>query len=161
MTKKIYVKAPFTLTKRDGTKQAFAVGEHEVDDDVAGHWYVKAHSGAKPVAGGDSNAAQAGGPSDDQNAHLAVRASQLDELEERLKAQHAAMEGREATFRAELSERSLALDTRKSELDAREVDLDKREDAIAAKEKALLDSEAKLAETKAAQDQSASQRKKS
>jgi hypothetical protein len=43
--KKIYVTKAFNFIAPDGNKVPFAVGPHEVDADVADHWYVQAHCG--------------------------------------------------------------------------------------------------------------------
>lgn len=40
---KIIVATPFSLTTASGAID-FPAGVHEVDEDVANHWYVKAHS---------------------------------------------------------------------------------------------------------------------
>ena len=42
---KIYVHTAFRLLQENGEHREFKVGNHTVDDDVAGHWYVKAHTG--------------------------------------------------------------------------------------------------------------------
>ncbi|EMA1800164.1 hypothetical protein SD377_000767 [Cronobacter turicensis] len=42
--KTIRVHTPFNFTNEDGTSQHFAAGEHTVDDKVADHWFVTAHS---------------------------------------------------------------------------------------------------------------------
>jgi len=42
--KTIRVHTPFTFNFEDGTSQHFAAGEHTVDDKVADHWFVTAHS---------------------------------------------------------------------------------------------------------------------
>ena len=42
--RKIVVKQKFTHLGNDGVEVKFAPGIHEVSDDVADHWYVKAHS---------------------------------------------------------------------------------------------------------------------
>ncbi len=41
--KRIKVRKPFTLTLQDHTQRVFAAGEHEVEDTIADHWYVKPH----------------------------------------------------------------------------------------------------------------------
>jgi hypothetical protein len=46
--KEINVIKAFLLTLADHTKRAFAVGIHKVEDEIADHWFVKAHS--EPVA---------------------------------------------------------------------------------------------------------------
>lgn len=47
---KINVTKPFVLNM-DGLHRSFGVGLHGVEDEVAEHWYVKAHS--EPVETGD------------------------------------------------------------------------------------------------------------
>lgn len=42
--KTIRVHTPFTFTNEDNTSQRFEAGEHVVDDKVAEHWFVTAHS---------------------------------------------------------------------------------------------------------------------
>ncbi|SKA20221.1 STY1053 family phage-associated protein [Pantoea eucalypti] len=42
--KTIRVHTPFKFNNEDGTAQEFSVGEHTVDDKVADHWFVAAHS---------------------------------------------------------------------------------------------------------------------
>jgi len=42
--KTIRVHTPFKFNNEDGTAQEFSVGEHSVDDKVAEHWFVAAHS---------------------------------------------------------------------------------------------------------------------
>lgn len=44
----INVVKPFTLTKQDGSVHHFGVGEQEVDEDVADHWYVQHHTDDPP-----------------------------------------------------------------------------------------------------------------
>jgi hypothetical protein len=46
----INVVTPFTLTLDDHTTQTFQVGKQEVSDEIAAHWYVRAHTDhATPV----------------------------------------------------------------------------------------------------------------
>ena len=40
----IKVTAPFRLNLDDGTFREFAPGVHELEDEIADHWYVKANS---------------------------------------------------------------------------------------------------------------------
>lgn len=42
--KTIRVHTPFDFQFEDGTSQHFETGEHTVDDKVADHWFVTAHS---------------------------------------------------------------------------------------------------------------------
>lgn len=46
--KTIHVLKAFVLTLEDQTRRVFAKGLHEVEESVASHWYVQAHS--EPVA---------------------------------------------------------------------------------------------------------------
>ena len=39
----IKVAKPFTLSPDEGEPQVFGVGSYEVEQEVADHWYVKAH----------------------------------------------------------------------------------------------------------------------
>ncbi|WP_448952137.1 STY1053 family phage-associated protein [Labrys neptuniae] len=59
---KINVARKFTLTLDDGTVKAFAVGLHSVPDEVAAHWYVRAHlldePEAEPAPGSPEDAAK-------------------------------------------------------------------------------------------------------
>ncbi|HET6805745.1 MAG TPA: hypothetical protein VFH59_09925 [Frateuria sp.] len=41
--KRIHVKVRFHLTDQKGERRTFEPGVHPVADDVAEHWYVKAH----------------------------------------------------------------------------------------------------------------------
>lgn len=58
--KKIYVLAPFNFN--DGTTQKhFAVGFHEVEKEVADHWFVQAHispDGEAPTSADDTRIAE-------------------------------------------------------------------------------------------------------
>lgn len=42
--KKIQVHTPFNFTNDDGSAQHFSSGEHSVDESIASHWFVLAHS---------------------------------------------------------------------------------------------------------------------
>lgn len=44
MKKKINIVESFTLTHDDGQQQKFNAGQHEVEDHIADHWFVRAHS---------------------------------------------------------------------------------------------------------------------
>lgn len=46
---KINVISKFTLVMSDCVPHEFDVGEHEVDQDIADHWYVKANCEAAEV----------------------------------------------------------------------------------------------------------------
>lgn len=59
--KTIRVHTPFNFTSEDGTSQRFEAGEHTVDDKVAEHWFVTAHSDVtgKAKSGADTKELQA------------------------------------------------------------------------------------------------------
>lgn len=59
--KTIRVHTPFDFQFEDGTSQRFEAGEHTVDDKVADHWFVTAHSDitGKAKASGDTKEFQA------------------------------------------------------------------------------------------------------
>ena len=62
MSKKtIRVHTPFTFSAEDGTSQHFEAGEHTVEDNVAGHWFVLAHAevSGKAQSSADSKETQA------------------------------------------------------------------------------------------------------
>lgn len=42
--KTIIVSTPFTLNLGGGEFAKFGVGQHDVKDEIAAHWYVQAHS---------------------------------------------------------------------------------------------------------------------
>lgn len=44
--KTIHVHKPFKLVRANHEDQVFGVGAHEVDDDIASHWFVQAHTAA-------------------------------------------------------------------------------------------------------------------
>lgn len=46
--KQVTIVKPFTFTHDSGKMQEFKIGVHELDDDVAEHFYVKAHSNTPP-----------------------------------------------------------------------------------------------------------------
>ena len=73
--KKIYVLSPFNFN--DGKEQKhFPVGFHDVDDDVADHWFVKAHispDGEAPTVAEDPRIAE-------YEARIADLEAQIEEL---------------------------------------------------------------------------------
>ena len=46
----INVVKPFTLTRDDGSQQAFGLGKQDASDADAKHWYVKAHLDASAAS---------------------------------------------------------------------------------------------------------------
>lgn len=80
--KKIRVHTPFNFTAEDGTSQHFPAGEHTVDDKVADHWFVAAHSDVtgKVKAGADTKELQA--QIDSLTAQLAEKEKAHGELQQ-------------------------------------------------------------------------------
>lgn len=77
--KQITVESAFVLTQQDGKKQEFSVGVHDdVDDEVANHWYVRAH--CKPdkpkKAKASTEGAQETGGSDEDKGNKAANGKQ-------------------------------------------------------------------------------------
>lgn len=80
--KKIYVLAPFNFNNGSEQKH-FAVGFHEVDNDVADHWFVKAHispDGEAPTVADDSRLAELEAQIADKDAKIAELEAQNEEL---------------------------------------------------------------------------------
>jgi hypothetical protein len=46
--KSVHIVMPFTLTLNDGSQRKFTPGVVELEDDIAEHWYVRAHSQNPP-----------------------------------------------------------------------------------------------------------------
>ncbi|MDU7197805.1 MAG: hypothetical protein E6288_07480 [Enterobacteriaceae bacterium] len=80
--KKIYVLAPFNFNNGSEQKH-FAVGFHEVDDDVADHWFVKAHispDGEAPTVADDPRFAELEAQMADKDKKIAELEAQIEEL---------------------------------------------------------------------------------
>lgn len=80
--KKIYVLAPFNFNNGSEQKH-FAVGFHDVDDDVADHWFVKAHcspDGEAPVLADDPRLAELEAQIADKDKKIAELEAQIEEL---------------------------------------------------------------------------------
>lgn len=79
--KKIYVLSPFNFN--DGkTQKHFAVGFHEVEKDVAEHWFVKAHcspDGEAPAIAEDPRIAELEAKIAEKDARIAELEAQLPE----------------------------------------------------------------------------------
>ncbi len=116
---KINVHTPFQFTHADGTKQDFAVGVHEVDKNVADHWFVLPHTGDAPVKSADEKSAD-------------ELLGELDKREKAIAAQHEALK----TAQAEQAKKAAELASREKAAEQRDADLSKREEAVAAREKA-------------------------
>lgn len=80
--KTIRVHTPFDFQFEDGTSQRFETGEHTVDDKVADHWFVTAHSDitGKAKASADTKEFQA--QIDSLNAQLAEKDKAYGELQQ-------------------------------------------------------------------------------
>ena len=80
--KKIYVLAPFNFN--DGKEQHhYSVGFHEVADDVADHWFVKAHispDGEAPTVADDPRLAELEAQMADKDNKIAELEAQIEEL---------------------------------------------------------------------------------
>lgn len=79
--KKIYVLAPFNFNNGSEQKH-FAVGFHDVDDDVADHWFVKAHispDGEAPTVADDPRLAELEAKIAEKDARIAELEAQLPE----------------------------------------------------------------------------------
>lgn len=79
--KKIYVLTAFNFN--DGEKiTPYAAGFHDVDDDVAAHWFVKAHcspDGEAPAVADDPRIAELEAQIAEKNARIAELEAQLPE----------------------------------------------------------------------------------
>lgn len=121
---KIQVAKAFQLNVKGGAPMYFPIGNHTVDQEVADHWFVKAHLGGESAESGDNEAA-----ADEL----------LAELDAKAKALQAAAD--------ELAKREQALDKR-------EADLAEREQAVAEREKSLEAKAKTAAEEKASSESS-------
>lgn len=82
MKKNIYVLAPFNFNNGSEQKH-FPVGFHEVDDDVAEHWFVKAHcspDGQAPTVADNPRIAELEAQLADKDAKIAELEAQLTEV---------------------------------------------------------------------------------
>ena len=123
---KIHVHTPFTLTKDDGAAQSFLPGSHEVDDDIADHWYVRAHSGEQVQAAAQVSEA-------DVAAELAEERASLDRAAKFLEGRAEQL----SQVQSDLDARARELDALDKSFDAAEADLKAREEALAAREAAF------------------------
>lgn len=106
---KIHVAKAFKLLGKDGKQHDFPVGNHTVDQDVAEHWFVKAHLDGES-AGGDTEAA-----ADELLAELEAKAKAVQEAEAKLAAREAELTEREKAVAA----REQALDADKQDAEAK------------------------------------------
>lgn len=120
---KRYVHTPFTLRHDDGKTQQFGVGEQELEQAVAEHWYVKHHTRAPGDAPKPAAAPVGGAELDAARAELDARAEQL----EAARADVLAEADRLSKLRGELDALATKLDIDTAALDTRESAVAKRE----------------------------------
>lgn len=83
MSKKtIRVHTPFTFSFEDGTSQYFEAGEHVVDENVAGHWFVTAHAEVTGSAKASADLKEFKAQIDSLNAQLAEKDNAHVELQQ-------------------------------------------------------------------------------
>ncbi|CCM44473.1 STY1053 family phage-associated protein [Cronobacter sakazakii] len=80
--KTIRVHTPFNFTSEDGTSQHFAAGEHTVDDKVAEHWFVTAHSDVTGKAKASADTKEFQAQIDSLTAQLAEKDKAHAELQQ-------------------------------------------------------------------------------
>ncbi|WP_210501982.1 STY1053 family phage-associated protein [Pantoea ananatis] len=80
--KTIRVHTPFNFTSEDGTSQRFETGEHTVDDKVADHWFVTAHSDVTGKAKASADVKEFQAQIDSLTAQLAEKDKAHGELQQ-------------------------------------------------------------------------------
>ncbi|MXP53419.1 hypothetical protein FD737_10040 [Pantoea sp. Seng] len=80
--KTIRVHTPFDFQFEDGTSQRFEAGEHTVDDKVADHWFVTAHSDITGKAKASSDTKEFQAQIDSLTAQLAEKDKAYGELQQ-------------------------------------------------------------------------------
>ena len=80
--KTIRVHTPFNFTSEDGTSQHFSAGEHTVDDKVADHWFVTAHSDVTGKAKASADTKEFQAQIDSLTAQLAEKDKAHGELQQ-------------------------------------------------------------------------------
>lgn len=104
--KKIYVLAPFNFNNGSEQKH-FAVGFHDVDDEVADHWFVKAHispDGEAPTSAHDTRIAELETLLSQNSAEFQALVAASSEKDTRI----AELEGEVATLTEKVEELSKA-----------------------------------------------------
>lgn len=89
--KTIRVHTPFTFTNEDNTSQRFEAGEHVVDDKVADHWFVTAHS---EITG----KAKATADNKEFQAQIDSLTAQLEDKDKTIGEQQASISEKDATI---------------------------------------------------------------
>ncbi|MCA7083396.1 hypothetical protein K7G19_07260 [Cupriavidus sp. DB3] len=131
---KIHVAKAFKLLGKDGKQHDFPVGNHTVDQDVADHWFVKAHLGGEAAQNADTEAA-----ADELPAELEAKAKALQATE----ADLAAREKYAAGMVEAMTKHAADLDQREAKVAEREKAVAEREQAIEAKAKEDAEAKAK------------------
>lgn len=80
--KTIRVHTPFNFTSEDGTSQRFETGEHIVDDKVADHWFVTAHSDVTSKAKASADTKEFQAQIDSLTAQLAEKDKAYGDLQQ-------------------------------------------------------------------------------
>ncbi|OQP33926.1 STY1053 family phage-associated protein [Pantoea latae] len=80
--KTIRVHTPFNFTSEDGTSQRFETGEHTVDEKVADHWFVTAHSDVTGKAKASADTKEFQAQIDSLTAQLAEKDKAHGELQQ-------------------------------------------------------------------------------
>lgn len=127
---KLHVHTPFTLRRDDGTLEQFKVGERDIPEATAAHWYFKHHTrvpgdapkpAAAPIDGADLAAARTA--LDAQAEQLTAARDEISTEAGRLAAQRVELEAMER----DLAARADGLDMREAAADVREQQLATRE----------------------------------
>jgi len=136
----IYVKKAFNL-RHAGQKHEFPVGNHQVADEIAKHWFVRAHTGDTPPVSPEADAelAEQRAALDAAGEFLEGKAQELKELQDSLDVRAGTLGEREKA----VYQREADLNTRAEALDEREAALAQREQALATAEKPAADAAAK------------------
>lgn len=80
--KTIRVHTPFNFTSEDGSSQRFETGEHTVDEKVADHWFVTAHSDVTGKAKASADTKEFQAQIDSLTAQLAEKDKAHGELQQ-------------------------------------------------------------------------------
>jgi colicin import membrane protein len=94
--KTITVLKAFVLTLADHTMKRFEKGLHEVEAEIAGHWYVKAHSTAAADVKATENAAEkdAEALKAKAEAEKAKAEAEVEEAKKKVEAEAAALKAK-------------------------------------------------------------------
>lgn len=87
----ILVHTPFNFTDSKGEKTAFATGRHNVDKDVADHWFVVAHSNQTGTATTSGSDEELLAQIDSLKAQLDEKVKFIGEQDEQIEAKDKAL----------------------------------------------------------------------